>query len=57
MLALEVVPTHCVNAYRLLRARIREAATWDWGNKSRARPKHVQRPKGGHIRISVRRGR
>jgi hypothetical protein len=52
MLVLQVVPAHGVNAYRLLRARIREASTWDWGNKARTRLKHVQRPKGGHIRIA-----
>ena len=52
MLVLQVVPTHGVNAYKLLRARIREASTWDWGNKARTRLKHVQRPKGGHIRIA-----
>ena len=52
MLVLQVVPAHGVNAYRLLRARIREATTWHWGNKARTRLKHVQRPKGGHISIA-----
>jgi hypothetical protein len=52
MLVLQVVPAHGVNAYRLLRARIRAASTWDWANKARTRLKHVQRPKGGHIRIA-----
>jgi hypothetical protein len=52
MLVLQVVPTHGVNAYKALRARIRDASTWVWGNKARTRLKHIQRPKGGHIRIS-----
>ena len=52
MLVLQVVPVHGVNAYKQLRARIREATTWEWGNKARTRLKHVQRPKGGHIRIA-----
>jgi hypothetical protein len=52
MLVLQAVPVHGVNAYRLLRARIREATTWHWSNKARTRLKHVQRQKGGHIRIA-----
>jgi hypothetical protein len=52
MLVLQVVPVYGVSAYKLLRARIREATTWEWGNKARTRLKHVQRPKGGHIRIA-----
>jgi hypothetical protein len=52
MLVLQVVPTHGINAYKALRARIREASTWVWGNKARTRLKHIQRPKGGHIRIA-----
>jgi hypothetical protein len=52
MLVLQVVPTHGVNAYKALRARIRDASTWVWGNKARTRLKHIQRPKGGHIRIA-----
>ena len=52
MLVLQVVPAHGVNAYRLLRARIREASTWNWANKARTRLKHIQRPKGGHIQIA-----
>ena len=52
MLILQAIPVHGIDAYKLLRARIREASTWEWGNKARTRLKHVQRPKGGHIRIS-----
>lgn len=52
MLVLQVTPVHGVNAYKMLRARIREAATWNWANKARTRLKHVQRPKGGHIQIA-----
>jgi hypothetical protein len=52
MLVLQVVPAGDSNAYKLLRARIREASTWVWGNKARTRLKHVQRPKGGHIAIA-----
>ena len=52
MLVLQVVPAGKLDAFKLLRARIRLASTWDWGNKKRTRLKHVQRPKGGHIEIS-----
>ncbi len=52
MLVLQAVPAPGQDAYRLLRARIRTASTWIWGNKARTRLKHVQRPKGGHIEIA-----
>jgi hypothetical protein len=52
MLVLQAVPVRGVNAFKLLRARIREAATWMWGNKARTRLKHVQRTKGGYIAIA-----
>lgn len=52
MLVLQAVPVHGADAYRLLRARIRTASTWVWGNKARTRIKHVQRPQGGHVRIA-----
>ena len=52
MLVLQAVPVHGLNAYRLLRARIRQASTWVWANKARTRLRHIQRPKGGHIRIA-----
>jgi hypothetical protein len=52
VLILQAVPAPGRDAYKMLRARIREAATWDWGNKSKTRLKHVQRPKGGHIQIT-----
>lgn len=52
MLVLQAVPVRDVNAYKLLRAKIREASTWTWGNKARTRLKHIQRPKGGHISIA-----
>ena len=52
MLVLQAVPAPGRDAYRLLRARIRDASTWAWSNKARTRLKHVQRPKGGHIAIS-----
>ena len=52
MLVLQAVPTRDVDAYKLLRAKIREASTWVWGNKARTRLKHVQRPQGGHIQIA-----
>jgi hypothetical protein len=51
MLVLQAVPSHDVDLYKLLRARIREASTWIWGNKARTRLKHVQAPHGGYIRI------
>lgn len=52
MLVLQAVPAPGRDAYKLLRARIREAATWEWGNKAKTRLRHVQRRKGGHIALS-----
>lgn len=52
MLVLQAIPARDANAYKLLRARIREATTWNWANKKRTRLKHVQRPHGGHIEVS-----
>jgi hypothetical protein len=52
MLVLEAVPVPGKDIFKLLRARIRDASTWDWGNKARTRLKHVQRPKGGYIKIA-----
>lgn len=52
MLVLQAVPVPGKDIFKLLRARIREASTWDWGNKARTRLKHVQRPKGGYIKIA-----
>jgi hypothetical protein len=52
MLMLEAVPAPGRDAFKLLRARIRQAATWEWGNRARTRLRHKQRPKGGHIAIA-----
>lgn len=52
MLVLQVIPAPGQDAYKLLRARIKDAATWNWGNKAKTRIKHVQRPQGGYIQIS-----
>jgi hypothetical protein len=52
MIVLQVVPAPGRDAFRLLRERIRQAATWAWSNKARTRLKHVQRPKGGYIRVA-----
>lgn len=52
MLVLQAVPAPGQDAYKLLRARIREAATWEWANKRRTRLRHVQRRQGGHISIA-----
>lgn len=52
MLVLQAVPAPGRDAYRLLRARIRIATTWEWGNKAKTRLRHVQRRKGGHITIA-----
>ena len=52
MIVLQAIPGPGRDAFKLLRARIRKASTWDWGNKARTRLKHVQRKKGGHIAIS-----
>lgn len=52
MLVLQAVPAPGRDAYRLLRARIRQASTWEWGNKAKTRLRHVQRPKGGHISLA-----
>ena len=52
MLVLQAVPAPGRDAYKLLRAHIRAASTWEWGNKAKTRLKHVQRPQGGHIAIA-----
>jgi hypothetical protein len=52
MLVLQAVPVRGANAYKLLRARIRQASTWNWANKRRTRLKHVRRPRGGYISIA-----
>lgn len=52
MLVLQAVPAPGRDAYRLLRARIREAPTWEWSNKGKTRLRHVQRPKGGYISLA-----
>ena len=51
MLSLQAVPVPGKDIFKLLRARIRNANTWEWGNKTRTRLKHVQRRKGGFIKI------
>ena len=51
MLVLQAVPAGHLDAFKLLRARIRAASTWSWGNKARTRLKHAQRPHGGYIQI------
>ena len=52
MLVLEAVPAPGRDAYKQLRARIREAPTWEWANKAKTRLRHVQRPKGGYIGLN-----
>jgi hypothetical protein len=52
MLVLQAVPAPGRDAYRLLRARIRDASTWEWSNKAKTRLRHVQRPKGGYISVA-----
>ena len=52
MLVLQAVPAQGRDAFRLLKARIREANTWEWANKARNRLRHVSRRQGGHIAIS-----
>jgi hypothetical protein len=52
MLVLQAVPAPGRDAYRLLRARIRVASTWEWSNKAKSRLRHIQRPKGGHISVA-----
>jgi hypothetical protein len=37
MLVLQVVPAPGRDAFKLLRARIREAPTWNWSNKKKTR--------------------
>ncbi len=51
-MVLEAVPVPGKDIFKLLRGRIRDASTWDWGNKARTRLKHVQRPDGGYIKIA-----
>lgn len=52
MLVLQAVPATGRDAYKLLRARIREATTWEWSNKAKTRLRHAQRRTGGHIALS-----
>ena len=52
MLILQAIPAPGRDAFKLLRARIRAATTWDFANKKRTRLKHVQRPRGGYISIA-----
>ena len=52
MLSLQAVPVPGKDIFKLLRARVRHANTWEWANKARTRLRHVQRRKGGHIRIA-----
>jgi len=52
MLVLQAVPAPGRDAYRLLRARIRDASTWEWSNKAKTRLRHIQRPKGGYISLA-----
>ena len=52
MLVLQAVPQPGRDIFKLLRARIRAANTWDWANKTRTRLKHKARPKGGYIKIA-----
>ena len=52
MLVLQAVPAPGQNVYKLLKARMKGANTWKWGNKARTRLKHVQLKKGGHIDIA-----
>lgn len=51
MLVLQAVPAGHLDAYKLLRGRIRRAPTWAWSNKAKTRLKHAQRPKGGYIEV------
>jgi hypothetical protein len=52
MLVLQAIPTGNVDAFKLLKSRIRDANTWSWSNKARTRLKHVARPKGGFVQVS-----
>ena len=52
MVVLQAIPAGDLDAYQLLRARIREARTWSWANKKKTRLRHAQRPKGGYIEVS-----
>jgi len=42
MIEIEIHPKAGVNAYKLLRSKIHEAATWKWGNRAKTRLRHVQ---------------
>ena len=52
MVVLQAIPAGDLDAYQLLRARIREARTWSWANKKKSRLRHAQRPKGGYIEVA-----
>jgi hypothetical protein len=52
MLVLQAIPAGNIDAFKLLRGRIREANTWSWSNKAKTRLKHVARPDGGYVQVS-----
>ena len=52
MVVLQAVPAGKLDAFKLLRARIRGARTWSWSNRARTRLKHAQRPRGGYIEVA-----
>jgi hypothetical protein len=52
MLVLQAVPSHGIDAYRVLRACTCEASRWGWANEARTFLKHVNRLNGGYIRIA-----
>ena len=41
MVVLQAIPAGDLDAYQLLRARIRDARTWSWANKKKTRLRHV----------------
>jgi hypothetical protein len=51
MLVVQVVPHGQVDAFKLLRTRLRGATTWSWANKRKTRLKHAARPRGGFIEV------
>lgn len=52
MLIIQATPAPGCNAFRLLRSRIKDAATWNWTNKGKTRLRHVKRLKGGYIDVA-----
>ena len=52
MISIQVIPSHGIDAYKILREKVTHSATtWYWGNKSKSRLRHSQ-VKKGYIKVT-----